>query len=428
MSKRLVLLLSVIIISTNLTYAQRSRKKIKKAVKVETVAQPQPEVVEVTPPPAPVVPHDRLDTIYYDSQWKVVSNKVFASFYRYALYPVDKEAMKRCKTFYVSGEPEGEGCFISLSKDDDAQSEFIGKYTKYYKNGKIEQECNYADGKMEGEYTTYYENGLIKEHAFMKTGRRNGIVTTFSENGLICKQSDYIADEQGSTYLVTDKQGNYTIYNTATGKPAFATPSTNDMKMEYKNGVAWPYYNLNGQVLGVSEMIDDINDNYRKYSVFLSNNSMENIDIDPAYISIFFVKKGESRMAEVMPYDKYMKEVYKNEKHDAKRIAKNKAVVKKQSQNNLNNALGATMFSDADNTTNDFQQRMIKKTTLDGNLPVLADNQATDMGYLQRTTVHPGETVYGFLLTDNKKMDELRVDILVNGIKYQYSWDLSKKK
>lgn len=55
------------------------------------------------PPPASVVPQDRVDTIYYNKNWKVITNKAFASYYRYALYPVNPAMAKEFKTYYIDG-------------------------------------------------------------------------------------------------------------------------------------------------------------------------------------------------------------------------------------------------------------------------------------------------------------------------------------
>ena len=46
-------------------------------------ATPAAGEASLLPPPAPVVPQDRVDTIYYNKNWKVITNKAFASYYRY---------------------------------------------------------------------------------------------------------------------------------------------------------------------------------------------------------------------------------------------------------------------------------------------------------------------------------------------------------
>lgn len=56
-----------------------------------------------------------------------------------------------------------------------------------------------------------------------------------------------------------------------------------------------------------------------------------------------------------------------------------------------------------------------------------AEGRPEDLGYLERTTVHPGEIMSGFVLTDLKKADELTVKLTVNGITYTYKWENVRK-
>lgn len=433
------------------------------------------EVVQDTIPVIEI-PQDRIDTIYYDNNWRAIKNKAFASYFRYALYPADSLAARKSRTFYITGELEGEGDFIELSPSNDKQSKFTGLYTHYYKSTKPSRSYNYRDGVLEGEYIiynesgkpseagaykqgvlngkqityydngkpskvchyqegaitglyiTYYESGLIHEYVNMRDGKREGIESIFSENGEICTQSLYSDGNRSTQYILTDKRGNCTLYNSADNSPVFVAPSPEEMKTEYKNGVAWPYYNKNGLIIGVSQVEDNEVGSYKELQFFLSNNSMSNVDIDPSTIVAYTMKKGERKVFEFMDSEDYYKKIYKKKKKAAKAVIKKKAVVEMEKQSNLNSNLGATMFDETMNTLNDFQQRMIQKKDLTENKHVMADNEPEDIEYLQRTTVHPGEAVSGYLLIDDKKMDFLYVDMTINGILYPYKWDLRKKK
>ena len=56
-----------------------------------------------------------------------------------------------------------------------------------------------------------------------------------------------------------------------------------ERQTEYKNGVAWPYYNKNGLIVGVSNSpVKDNIGNFREIGVFLVNKSMINVELDPA--------------------------------------------------------------------------------------------------------------------------------------------------
>lgn len=441
----------------------------KKKGKTETV------VVKDTIP-AIEIPQDRVDTIYYDKNWQTINSKTFATYFRFALYPANTQAAKKSRTFYITGELEGEGDFIELSPTNDKQSKFTGSYIHYYKsgepsssynylngvfngdyviynesgkplesgsynrgalngeqvtyfeNGKPSKICHYLDGAITGIYTTFYESGFIHEYVSMRDGKREGIESVFSENGEMCTQTLYTDGNRSTRYILTDKRGNCTLYNASDNSPVYVSPQEDEMKTEYKNGVAWPYYNKNGLIIGVSQIENNEIGSYRELSFFLSNNSMSNVDIDPSTIVVYSVRKGERKVLECMDSEEYYKKTYKKKKKKAKAVIKNKAVVDVKKQNNLNNNLGATMFDETMNTLSDFQQRMIQKKELTENTHIMADNEPEDIEYLQRTTVHPGEAVSGYLLIDDKKMDFLHVEMTVNGILYPYKWDLRKKK
>lgn len=51
-----------------------------------------------------------------------------------------------------------------------------------------------------------------------------------------------------------------------------------------------------------------------------------------------------------------------------------------------------------------------------------------DLGYLERTTVHPGEIVSGYLYTSDRKAVDLFVKVTIKGVNYLFEWKEEKKK
>ena len=45
-------------------------------------------------------------------------------------------------------------------------------------------------------------------------------------------------------FVVVDADGNYSKYSLTDHQPILETPSPDEILTEYKNGVAWPYYNI----------------------------------------------------------------------------------------------------------------------------------------------------------------------------------------
>ena len=440
---RLIALILTLFLVSNSVYAQskkkRSTKKPAKTVVVETPVEPEIPVLPVDTAVVDSVqadtvvievPKDRTDTIYYDKTWRVISNKTFATYYRYALYPADSLAPKYFKTFYLNGELQGEGNFIELGDRNDANSIFDGEIDYYYPGGALKRRMFYSNGKSNGECTDYYENGNIKEHISIIDGKKHGINSSFTEDGIVCRLQEYDNDKPSAFYVIVDKDGNYSKYDAATEQPLLEEPNVDERQTEYKNGVAWPYYNKNGLILGVSNSnVRDNIGNFREIRVFLVNKSMINVEIDPKNVTVYSVKKDKRTNFELMEADEYDEKVYKKQVKNKKRSLKKKAVVTIEREDNVSENLGASVFdAGTSNTLKAFQERIISlKTLVNTNRMKYAEREHDDLGYLERTTVHPGEMVAGFLLTDDKKVDDLFVEVTIGGIKYVYEWTTEMK-
>lgn len=412
-------------------FAQKTKRAKKQVpVKVETVVEEQQEIQEYADSVVMPEPQDRLDTIYYNKNWKVCRNKAFANYYRLALYPVDTTMSKEFRTYYMSGELQGEGTFVTLDKEDDAKSVFSGFITTYYKNGKPEELKTYKDGKLDNEYTSFYANGFVREHFFLKNGMKEGAMAAFTEDGRACTLTLYRDDVPEGFYVVVDADGNYSKYSLTDKQPILETPSPDEMRTEYKNGVAWPYYNKNGLIVGVSNSLVDENiGGYREIGVQIVNKSMMNVDIDPAEIEIYDLKNGKRKDFELVGVEEYDKKILKFKKKVAKRMVKNKAVVQTERENNVNANLGAQVFdAGTSNTIKDFQMRICKMRQLEaGNRMKYSEKMPEDLGYLERTTIHPGEVVSGYLYTSDRKATDLFVKVKIKGIAYEFEWKATKK-
>lgn len=371
------------------------------------------------PPPAPAVPQDRVDIIYYNKNWKVITNKAFASYYRYALYPANPTMAKEFKTYYIDGALQSEGSFLELDKNDDANSKFTDTYISYYKDGNVEEKKTFVDGKLNGEYSIYFNNGNINKHFLMSEGRRDGLSATFTEDGKICTLTPYVSDQPDGYYVVVDIDGNYSKYSLADKQPVLETPSPSEIVTEYKNGVAWPYYNKNGLIVGASNTIVEDIGGYRQIGLFLVNKSMINLDLDPSQIEIYSIKKDKRKEFEKISAQEYNDKIEK--------YVRRNSMMPAARNSNVNTNLGA-QFSNSSNTVKDFQARICRMRKLDdGTRMKYAEKEPTNLGYLERTTIHPGEVIYGYIYTDDRKGVDLFVKVKINGIGYLFEWDDSKK-
>ncbi len=246
----------------------------------------------------PAIGQSEIDTLYYDKDWKGVENKAFATYFRIIPTSTDSNFRKQFRDYYITGELQSEGGFITIDRYDDSKSIFDGQWTNYYKSGKVEQKGNRINGKQEGEYTKYKEDGLVSIHANFRNDKLHGIYTEFSEDGNLCIQVEYSNGEPlYDYYVVSNKDGFCSKMRLSDNQPIYETPSLNEKEVEYKDGEAWPYYNKNGIMIGMTN--NEVRD-YGKYfqiPIIIANNSMYPIEFEPNNITASLIdKKGNERI------------------------------------------------------------------------------------------------------------------------------------
>lgn len=125
-----------------------------------------------------------IDTLYYDSNWKGVSNKIFADTF---VITLSDEHSNMFRAFTIDNKPSARGSYISISKLDFNQSILDGECTTYYPDGKIKSVVNYANGIRNGKEINYFENGNIQFAGLFKDGEVTSI-QVYLENGQINKE------------------------------------------------------------------------------------------------------------------------------------------------------------------------------------------------------------------------------------------------
>ena len=420
MKKQRIIVIATVLMSASLAVQAQEAVEV-----VADTLQADSLIVE------PEVPQDRLDTIYYNRNWKVTGNRSFADYYRLALYPADESLPREFRTFYISGEREGEGSFIELDKADDRLSTFDGEVLRYFKSGGLAERAVYDKGVLTDTRTMFYENGNIREHATMKQGKRDGLVKRFTEDGRVCRFVPFKDGVEEGYYVTVDIDGNYSKYDLSSEQPLLEPVTPEDLQTEYKNGVAWPYYSKNGLIVGVSN--SDVNDlgGMREIGFYVFNKSMINVDLDPDKVEIYAILKNDKRQdVEVMPASEYDEKVLTCKKKVEKAKIKQKVVLASERENNVNNNLGMTgVNAGQQGNVKVFQERMIAMQGLQhvSNGLSFGQRDTEDLGYLERTTIHPGECVSAFLYTKQKKVPVLRVKLTLGGIDYLYEWINEKK-
>ena len=253
----------------------------------------------------------KLDTLYYDKDWKGVSSKPFATFYRIVDLGNDSGFKKLYRDFYITGELQAEGEYVSIDRYDDSKSVFTGQYCTYYKSGKIEQKGFRNNGIPEGEYNAYYENGLIQFHAYYNNGQLNGIATSFFADGSGCRQDEYDNGRlKYDYYIVLSQDGCISKYLLSDNSPILELPTESDKKTERIDDIDRQYYVKNGLVVSMTNNIIKDYGSYYNIKIRIKNSSMYPVVFDPDEIkSGLFNAKGEQKELKALSCAEFMKKV-----------------------------------------------------------------------------------------------------------------------
>lgn len=405
----------------------------------------------------------KTDTLYYDKNWKGVESKVFATYFRVIMNPENSTFRKQFRDFYITGELQSEGGYISIDKYDDSQSVFDGEWINYYKSGKIEQKGYRIKGKQEGEYTRYKEDGLVLLHAYFKDDELHGIYTEFSEDGSICVQMEYKNGKPlHDYYIVSNQDGLCSKIRLSDKQPIYESPSLNEKKVEYKDGETWPYYNKNGIMIGMTN--NEVRD-YGKYfqiPIIIANNSMHPIDFEPTNITAFLIdKKGNKQTLKVYSAEAYMKKVRRSQNWAmalnglAEGLAASGAGYSSSTTNSSysghsssygnasafgsggyaygNYSGNSSYYGRSSSTTTSYngaaayQAQVIASNRIAAyDNALLSERAAKNEGYLKRTTIYPGETITGYINIERKKGTAMTINIDINGANYEFPWNISK--
>lgn len=404
-----------------------------------------------------------LDTLFYDKDWKGVETPQFASFYRIYNPNTTSSFRKIYRDFYITGELQCEGSYISINKFDDSKSVFDGEYVCYFKSGAIEQKGSRVNGFEQGEYIRYYESGNIAIRVNMLNGEPHGLYTEFTEDGL-CIQQEYNYGKPIHDYIViSNSDGLYSKLKIADQTPVFSTPSQSDMKVEYKDGAPWQYYINDGICVMITcSEINDYGKYYRMYVNF-TNNTFHPIDFDPIESTATLTNnKGEERTLEIQTAEQYDKRIRRTQMWEealvgfAEGLAASSAGYSRSTTTSTYSGYGnsygsayaygsggyaygsysgrSSYYGSGTSTTTTYDAGVAYQAQLVASQRIanftesnFAVRQSRNEGYLKKTTVYPGESISGYFNIKRKKGESLVVTLNIAGIEYNFPWNVGKE-
>lgn len=133
-----------------------------------------------------VVSHD---TIFYNQQMKVVSDRDAAAYYRLLAKETNKGEVRNIfQDFYPNGHKRLEGGYAFLDLGNDANTVLDGRVTSYYPNGREKWNCNYKNGKRHGYLTLNLRGGSIGVVAYTNGEMRYKYIMVTHPNGKMEKK------------------------------------------------------------------------------------------------------------------------------------------------------------------------------------------------------------------------------------------------
>lgn len=88
----------------------------------------------------------------------------------------------------------------------DLKGNLVSGIVTYYKDGKLEKETSYKNGKKNGVMKHYDEIGNLESEEFFKEGKSEGIEIGYYPNGAL-KRKKVIKDDQSTFTEIYDKNG-----------------------------------------------------------------------------------------------------------------------------------------------------------------------------------------------------------------------------
>lgn len=403
-----------------------------------------------------------LDTIYYDKDWKGVNGPHFATYYRVIEVNPDSNCQKKFRDYYLTGELQSEGGYITLDRYDDSKSVMDGEYITYYKSGAIQNKGKRMYGKREGEHFYFHENGSIIERAYFSNDQFHGLYTKFGDDGLCYQMEYWNGNPKYDYYIVTNDNGLYSKLNLKDNTPIYTSPSVSDKKVEYIDGEAWPYYIHDGLMVAMTNTrTNDYGKYYRVY-VNITNNSFFSIEFDPTEsTAVLTDRKGIEKELEIQSAQQYDKRIRRTQMWEealvgfANGMAASNAgyststTITNYSGSSYSSGRGSAYgsggyaFGTYSGSSNYYGSSISTTRTYDAGAAYQAQlaaskqmaafsesnfqvRQARNEGYLKRTTINPGESIKGYFNIKRKDGESLNITLNISGTQYEFLWNVKK--
>lgn len=205
---------------------------------------------------------------------------------------------------------------------------------------------------------------------------------------------------------------------------------------EYNDGRLWAYRNIGDVVVGLTNY--EAKDDYGKYyqiNIFIHNHGDTSFLFDPATVLSFLATKtGDTLQLQVYTNEMFQKKIKRSQAWAMALYGFSAGLSAGTAGYSTSYSTayapgGYTTITQHYNANAAYQANMAASYQI-YTLGKMMENDRTikEQGYLKMTTVHPGESIVGYMNIKWKKGRVLTVSIPVDSHVYSFDWDVRKKK
>ncbi|GAB3848037.1 hypothetical protein GCM10028822_10290 [Hymenobacter terrigena] len=168
--------------------------------------------------------------------------------------PSHGQRLKRFITYYDSLKTTKREVYTALVAADTVPQ---GSYKRFYRNGKLEQQTSFRQGKRDSAYVEFHPSGTRRLEATYQDGIRQGPFKTYYDDGKVAQAGSFVDDEPNGDLTYYHPDGSIRLKTTLVkGQPngplkAVYPDGKTQAEINYENGQpngAVKFYYPNGAV------------------------------------------------------------------------------------------------------------------------------------------------------------------------------------
>ena len=376
----------------------------------------------------------KVDTTYYDKEWRGVKFKELASYIRYDFNFNDPGYENKARIFYPGGQVESEGTPISNDKHDGSLAKWKHELTRYFPNGVKRLVCNFDNnGDLQGKMSVWDEKGMLLSEQNYELGLLQGLSLVYdADNPDILYRTQFDKGKPvNNEMFICYRSGNTIKVDYTTKKMITTPPGPDDCKSYFKDGIASWYYEMNGIYVSLHFTRSKLYGNFFQCFVQFVNNTNDPIEINPSKITGQHIKGEKVQDIELMPAEDLLKKI-------ARTQAWSQALSGFASGMNTYNAgysrstttgtaVGYGGWASTATTTTNYNPAEKRAVVNEENQKLAnqaaADKQvkdAVDGSVLKRTVVEPGEQLIKSFYIKYQSSDKLIINLEIDGNVYPF--------